>query len=121
MSAPDVDVLIVGGGLVGGSLALALEGSGLKVALLEAQTDQERLTAASGDRALALSRGTVQSLKDLGLWDSVAEQAMAIHHIHVSDRGHFRKNPALGPRPRGRGTGSRDSGTASGNRVGRAP
>ena len=91
MSAPDVDVLIVGGGLVGGSLALALQGSGLKVTLLEAQTDQERLTAATGDRALALSRGTVQSLKDLGLWDSVAEQAMAIHHIHVSDRGHFGK------------------------------
>lgn len=87
----DLDVLIVGGGPVGGSLALALQGSSLRVGLVEAMTDADRLNSAAGDRALALSRGTVQILKSLDLWDSIAPAAMDIRHIHVSDRGHFGK------------------------------
>ena len=87
----EFDVLIVGGGLVGGSLALALAHTSLRVGLVEAQTDEERQASSAGDRALALSRGTVQSLKALGVWDSAAAAAMAIRHIHVSDRGHFGK------------------------------
>ena len=87
----DYDVLIVGGGLVGGSLALALKDSPLRVGLVEAQSDAERRASPAGARALALSRGTVQILDGLGLWAAVAPQAMAIRHIHVSDRGHFGK------------------------------
>ena len=87
----DYDVLIVGGGLVGGSLALALKDASLRIGLVEALSDAERQGSPAGDRALALSRGTVQTLDGLGIWASVAPQAMAIRHIHVSDRGHFGK------------------------------
>ena len=87
----DFDILIVGGGLVGGSLALALNHTSLRIGLVEAQTDAERQASPAGLRALALSRGTAQSLEQLGVWDAVASAAMPIRHIHVSDRGHFGK------------------------------
>ena len=87
----DFDLLIIGGGLVGGSLALALQATPLRIGLVEALSDAERRASPAGDRALALSRSTAQSLAGLGLWDAVAARAMPIRHIHVSDRGHFGK------------------------------
>src|SRR5690606_22744309 len=87
----DFDLLIIGGGLVGGSLALALQATPLRIGLVEALSDAERRVSPAGDRALALSRSTAQSLAGLGLWDAVAARAMPIRHIHVSDRGHFGK------------------------------
>jgi len=87
----DFDVLIVGGGLVGGSLALALRDAPLRVGIVEALTETQRQALTSGDRALALARGTVQILDRLGIWQDVAAKAMPIRHIHVSDRGRFGK------------------------------
>ena len=87
----DYDVIIVGGGLSGGSLALALQSTGLQVALLEAITPRQRDSSPAGERALALSYGSVQILQNLGLWAQVENKAAAIKSIHISDRGHFGK------------------------------
>lgn len=87
----DFDLLIVGGGLVGGCLALALRDTPLRVGIVEALTEPQRQALAAGDRALALARGTVQILDRLGIWQDVAAKAMPIRHIHVSDRGRFGK------------------------------
>lgn len=87
----DFDVIIVGGGLVGGSLALALKDTPLKIAVIEAQSDEERSKSSAGNRALALSRNTVQALRGLGVFDRVEAIAAPIRKIHVSDRGHFGK------------------------------
>jgi len=82
MNTPEhCDIAIVGGGPVGMSLALALEGSGLSVALLEARARLE----APDPRALALSQGTRLILERLGAWDGMP--ATAIETIHVSQRG----------------------------------
>ncbi len=82
MNTPDhCDLVIVGGGPVGMSLALALKDSGLSVLLLEAR---ERLEAPD-PRALALSQGTRLILERLGAWTELA--ATPIETIHVSQRG----------------------------------
>ena len=53
------DVLIVGGGLAGNCLGLALKDSGLNIGIIEAQTRQQLYNSPAGDRALALASGTV--------------------------------------------------------------
>jgi 2-octaprenyl-6-methoxyphenol hydroxylase len=85
------DVIIVGGGLAGNCLALALNGSDLSVAIIEANTKEQLLYSAMGDRALALAAGTITTLESLGIWQGIQAKATAITDIHVSDRGHFGK------------------------------
>ncbi len=85
------DVAIVGGGLAGNCLALALKDTGLNIAIIEAHTSDQLFNSALGDRALALAAGTVRTLENLGVWQDVASEASAIKDIHVSDKGHFGK------------------------------
>jgi len=87
----DYDILIVGGGLAGNSLALALKDSGLRIALIEASTREQLHNSPAGDRALALSAGTIKNLQALNAWKGVEDKATAIKDIHISDRGHFGK------------------------------
>ena len=85
------DLIIVGGGLTGNCLALALRHLGLKIALIEAQPLADLQAGALGDRALALAAGTVNALNELNVWQDVAHLATAIAQIHISDKGHFGK------------------------------
>lgn len=79
-------ILIVGGGPVGATLALALQSHGIAVSVLEARA----AGAAHGDqRALALSYGSRLILERLGIWKELAEQATPIKTIHISQRGSF--------------------------------
>ncbi len=87
----DYDVIIAGAGLAGNCLGLALRAGGLSVAIVEAATRRELDASPLGERALALSAGTVRLLEDLGIWELAAQRAAPIRRIHVSDRGHFAK------------------------------
>jgi len=83
------DVVIVGAGPVGGTLALALAGGDLDVISLDARAKD---TPASGDRSLALSHGARLIFDRLGVWSAVAGTAgavTAITAIDVSQRGGF--------------------------------
>lgn len=91
ISEQSFDVIIIGGGLAGNCLGLALSGSGLKVAIIEASTREQLLGSPVSDRALALAAGTITSLTKLGIWQGIQTKATAITDIHVSDRGHFGK------------------------------
>lgn len=86
---PGYDLLIVGGGMVGASLALALAGRGLRIAVVEAHPPGADTQPAYDDRAIALAYGTQRIFEALGLWPQLAAHAEPIRDIHVSDRGYF--------------------------------
>lgn len=83
------DVAIVGGGLVGTSLAIALAGSPLRVALIEAAAPRPSTQPSHDERNLALARATTAALDALGVWPHVAARAMPIRRLHVSRAGEF--------------------------------
>jgi len=68
------DIVIIGGGLVGASLALALRNSGLKIALVESRPPTPLPDDRSWDsRIYAVSPGSASFLQDLGVWQGVDE------------------------------------------------
>ena len=83
------DVAIVGGGMVGASLALALAGTRLKVTLIEAIEASSAEQPSFDDRTSALGNGARRILEALGVWPQIVQGAGAINAIHVSDAGHF--------------------------------
>ena len=86
-----MSVLIVGGGMTGATLALAisrLTGGALPVHLIEAQDPHSSRHPGFDDRAIALAAGTCQQLARIGIWQRLAERATPIQRVHVSDRGH---------------------------------
>nr|WP_298174034.1 2-octaprenyl-6-methoxyphenyl hydroxylase [uncultured Pseudomonas sp.] len=88
-----VELAIVGGGLVGASLALALQDGararGWRIALIEPFTPGAGYQPSYDARSTALSYGTRQIYEQLGLWQRIAQRAEPIMQIHVSDRGRF--------------------------------
>src|SRR5687767_15790760 len=85
----DVDVAIVGGGMVGASLALALSGSGVSVMLIEGVAPDSNAQPSFDDRTTALGNASRRIFEGLGVWPLMAPQAAAIRTIHVSDAGRF--------------------------------
>jgi 2-octaprenyl-6-methoxyphenol hydroxylase len=83
-----VDVLIVGGGLTGCALALALRDSALQVALVETHAPQNS-SASFDERHLGLAEVSVQALQRLGVWARITEAVGAISAIHVSSQAEF--------------------------------
>ena len=83
--AGESEVLVVGGGLVGLSLAIVLAEAGLEVALVDAQAPEAMAAPAHDGRASAIARGSQQALEAAGLWDAMAGAAQPILEIRVSD------------------------------------
>jgi len=88
-----VQIAIIGGGLVGASLALALQAGARerqwKIVLIEPYAPGDSYQPSYDARASALSYGSQQIYQRLGLWPALAERAEAIKNIHISDRGRF--------------------------------
>jgi 2-octaprenyl-6-methoxyphenol hydroxylase len=92
------DVAIVGGGMVGASLALALAATPLSVVMIEAVPPDPPAIAPGtegnaavsfDDRTTALGNGARRIFETLGVWEQIATQAASIRQIHVSDAGRF--------------------------------
>lgn len=105
MTIPEYDLIIVGGGMAGASLAYALKNTSLSIAMIEAYDYQEDQQPNYDDRGIALAYGSQRIFEAMGIWSQLAPHCTAITDIHISDRGHFgvtrlsaqaEKVPALG-------------------------
>ncbi|MCY1290153.1 2-octaprenyl-6-methoxyphenol hydroxylase [compost metagenome] len=87
------DLAIIGGGLVGASLALALQDEararGWRIVLIEPFAPGAGYQPSYDARSTALSYGSRQIYERLGVWAQIAARAEPIEEIHVSDRGRF--------------------------------
>lgn len=83
------EVIIVGGGLVGASLACALATAGVRVAVIEAFPPEAEAQPSFDERQIALAPATRRIFEALELWPAIAMEASPIREIHVSDRGGF--------------------------------
>src|SRR3569833_2626517 len=83
----DYDLIIVGGGMVGASLAIALADTPLRIALLAAVPFRSQGQPRYDDRALAFV--TRRIFACMRLWPALAQDVTLIANIHISDRGHF--------------------------------
>lgn len=81
-----IPIVIAGGGLVGALTALLIARArpDWQVTVLEPRAEGP----AQDKRTIALAAGTVNTLRELEVWQPLAAQACAIKHIHVSDRGY---------------------------------
>jgi 2-octaprenyl-6-methoxyphenol hydroxylase len=87
---PDFDVLIIGGGMVGASLALALRHSGLRLGVIEAVAYGSAQQPSYDDRTVALAYGSRRIFTAMQAWQRIEALGVTpIERIHVSDRGHF--------------------------------
>nr|WP_306005255.1 FAD-dependent monooxygenase [Aquicoccus porphyridii] len=87
------DILIVGGGLNGPALALALARKGFSVTVVDALPETVRKNAAFDGRAYALALASQRLLTRIGIWDRVAGHSQPMHEIKASD-GRAGEGPA---------------------------
>jgi 2-octaprenyl-6-methoxyphenol hydroxylase len=84
-----IDILIIGGGLTGATLMLALAGRGFSLRLVDTNALCDRVNPDFDARTLALSPASIRILNQLDLWPLLAPDATPIETIHVSEQGRF--------------------------------
>src|SRR5262245_40788152 len=96
-NAFDADVILGGGGLVGQTLALALDQAGLSVAVIDASKPSDRLAPTFDGRAFAIAFASFRMWRALGIADQI--DAQPIEQIMVTDgrlgEGARRGGPSL--------------------------
>lgn len=88
MSRP-FDIVIVGGGMVGASLAAALAPLPISIAVIEAWPPSGKTQPSYDDRSTAVAEGSRRIFEGIGCWPEIEVSATPISRIHVSDRGRF--------------------------------
>jgi len=78
------DIIIIGGGLVGRSLAYALHEAPINIALIDASAQDQ-----ADPRLIALNYGSFSFLRKLGLWPRLEKYSAPIQKVHASYRGRF--------------------------------
>lgn len=85
----DYDLVISGGGMVGASLAVALDALPLRTLVVEATPPADEAQPSYDDRATAISESSRRILECIGCWSALSGSAAPIREVHVSERGAF--------------------------------
>jgi len=83
------DVVIVGAGMVGASLACALAPTKLSIALIEPVEISDDKQPSYDDRGLSLSPSSKRILEHIGVWEEINKHVTPIKKIHVSNQKKF--------------------------------
>ncbi len=89
MNNQHYDLIIIGAGLVGTSLACLLQDASLNVLLLERTLPDLAHTPNIHSRPISLSHTSIQTLKTIGLWQTLAPISCPIRQVHTSEQGAF--------------------------------
>jgi len=86
-----VDIAIVGAGLVGSSMACALASTPYQIALIDSQPlpDRNENIENHDGRSIALALASKKMFSALDLWNQLDSDAVPIQNIHISDQGRF--------------------------------
>jgi 2-octaprenyl-6-methoxyphenol hydroxylase len=85
----EFDIAVIGGGMVGASLALAAAAAGRRIVLIEGVAPESSAHQSFDERTTALGNASRRILEALGVWSRIADQCGVIRAIHVSDAGRF--------------------------------
>ncbi|HKU98555.1 MAG TPA: UbiH/UbiF/VisC/COQ6 family ubiquinone biosynthesis hydroxylase [Vineibacter sp.] len=91
-----VDVAIVGAGLIGATLAVALGSAGLRVAVIDRLPGSAQVAPTFDGRTTAIAHGSQRALEAIGVWRHIVGHAEPILDIRISDG---RLDPGGGPAP----------------------
>ena len=81
----DTDIIIIGGGLVGMTLALALDAHGLSSSVIDSADLSATLAPGFDGRASAIASASARMFQAIGLWNELAADGCAIDEIRVTD------------------------------------
>lgn len=82
-----LDLIIIGAGLIGTSLAVSMQNHGLRIKILEHNLPNINLPLQKDMRPITLSYASYQILRTLGIWKSLDSESCPIFTVHVSDQG----------------------------------
>jgi 2-octaprenyl-6-methoxyphenol hydroxylase len=85
----EFDIAVIGGGMVGASLALAAAAAGRRIVLIEGVAPESSAQQSFDERTTALGNASRRILEALGVWSRIADHCGVIRAIHVSDAGRF--------------------------------
>src|SRR5215204_4623975 len=83
----EAELIVVGGGLVGLTLAIACAEGGIRTIVVEAESAEAMSSKGYDGRSSAVAYGSQQVLTAIGAWDRLAPDAQPIVDIRVTDGG----------------------------------
>ena len=92
----EAELIVVGGGLVGLTLAIACAEGGIRTIVVEAESAEAVVSSAYDGRSAAIAYGSQQVLQAIGAWDGIAPHAQPILDIRVTDGGWHIKGESHG-------------------------